>query len=444
MAPLTAEELAAVCREADPATVAGFVAALQAARGRAVERGDGPALLLDGERVVVPDGSPPEDADVVVTAGRPVDPGGARALDAEELRGALLYAVDRETADDLLRAHFDRPLASFEGAPGTVSPTGREDDDGSATEGTAVAADAATAPDPAGPGTPGGAGDGEPDHAPNRRRSRRALAGTLAVAVVLAVVAVGWPGGPLAGGGDEPALSGVDVRPVGPGPYGSWDLDGDGTAADDADGGGAGGGFPPGVGESGEVDEERLVAANAAILRNHSYRVTLTYREFVDGTETAVFTQTARVGNGSHVRVTTARFGTFEDAPPRLLYGDGGVEVNRRVERDEVGTREAVRAGDDPVLERLSTYLGYYLSVRSSRIADARTVDGTRTVRIVTDGDPWTGVENATGSAVVTGDGLVRMVRRSYDDPNSPARVVVTVRVSDVGRTNVSAAGAGG
>jgi hypothetical protein len=436
MAPLTAEELAALCRESDPETVAGFVAALQAARGRAVETADGPAFVLDGERVVVPGGGRAADADVVVTAGRDAGAVDARSLDAAELRDALLYAVDRETADALLREQFDRPLASFEGTDGTVTAAGRAGD-GRTPEQPATERGAATARDPDDAGTRAGAADGDAARADERRRSRRALAATLAVAVVLAALAAGVPGGLLAGLGAGPGTSGAEVQPAGPGPNGSWELVGGSTP----DGGAATAdeGLPPGVDASGDVDEERLVAATAAHLRNRSYRVTVTYREFRGGIETAVFSQTARVGNGSRIRVTTARFGTFEDAPPRLVYGDEGVDRRAIVDRDVGGTRERSRAGRDPVLERLSTYLGYYLSVEASRVADRRAVDGTRSVRVVTDGDPWPGVENATGSAVVTEDGLVRMVRRAYGDPNSAVGVVVTIRVSDVGRTNVTA-----
>lgn len=440
MAPLTTEELAALCRTRDPEAVAGFVAALQAARGRTVDPADGPAFVLDGARAVVPVDGSAGDADVVITAGRPVDGDDARTLDAAELREALLYAVDRGTADALLREHLDRPLASFEGGDGTVTPPGEGDADGRATETDAATdRDAATPPKGGDPGASDGPGDAAGSRADERRRTRRALAATLAVAVVLVALAVGVPGGLLAGPGEQPGTAGVDVPPSGPGPNGSWELVDEGAPDDDA--GAAGGGLPPGVDASGDIDEDRLVAATAAHLRNRSYRVTVTYREFVDGTETALFTQTARVGNGSRVRVTTARLGSFRDTPPRLVYGDGNVDRRAIVGRDDGGTRERSRAGRDPVVGRLSTYLGYYLSVGESRVADRRTVEGTRSVRIVTDGDPWPGVENATGSAVVTGDGLVRTVRRSYDDPNSPASVVVTVRVSDVGRTNVTAGG---
>ena len=128
MPPLTGEELASVCRAADAETVAGFVADLQEARGRTVQWEGGPAFTLgagsDHECVVVPDGrTVPTDADVVVTAGRPVDPGAVdagRVFDADTLRDALAYAVDRATADRLLRQWFDRPLSSFEGASGTL------------------------------------------------------------------------------------------------------------------------------------------------------------------------------------------------------------------------------------------------------------------------------------------------------------------------------------
>jgi len=476
MRPLTAAELGEVLGAADAETVAGFVADLEAARGRRVERREGPAFVVgtdgDRERVVVPtDGDDLLDGDAVVVAGRDVDAGaldGPRPLDADDLAEALLYAVDRSTAEDLLQRWFGRSLDSFEGAAnaagtadarsmagarpadhhrGTGGAAGWSSRDAGAASARTSAAAATGAGQGGEPPTDDGdvpdgdggdaAGVGAPlsDWSPGLRVAAVVL---VALAVSLAGVwAVATPASP---DGTEPTVT----------PTAAGDDPGiDTRAGDDFETRSKVGseestqvspgqpGLPPGVSPSGEIDEAQLLDAHEAVLANSTYRVTVTYREFVDGTETGTYVQTVRVGEETTYRVTETRLGRFEEGPVTLtrdasghpgtsMYASGGDVAEDRV------------LGRDPVLGEMVRFMGYYLSVEHSRVADTKTEDGSTTVRLTMRDDPWPGVENTTGSAVVEQSGLVRQVRRAHDVPDSPVHVVVTIRVSDVGRTNVT------
>ena len=199
---------------------ARFVAALLGARGRDVER-DGSLLSLDeghDERrsvlAIAADESPPEmDAETVdlVATARPsatvrtlAMDAGADVLGPDELYDLLCYGIDRESADDLCRAHLGRSVVATEAERG----------------GSARRPEPATGADAGGDGDPlpssgsvdiedGGTAAGTP------RRSRRRLLAGLVLVVVLAVTVAGASGvlggaGPAAGpGGDDE--SGSDV-----------------------------------------------------------------------------------------------------------------------------------------------------------------------------------------------------------------------------------------
>jgi hypothetical protein len=465
MPPLAPGELEAVLEAAAPETVAGFLGDLEEARGRPVERVGERTLLVgaDRERVVVAGGAAdgggaaeegsgtPDDwsgADRVVVAGRPVDADAVegRAVDAGALADALLYAVDRSTAEDLLDRWFDRSLDEFEGSDGT-----------------------ATRPAVERSGTPQ-TDAGRPADGPASSDASRpelstgqplVLAGVVVLVAVVALAA--WSGGvvpsagpatpaeagaptPSAGAdalGDDPPANPGFATPRTDGSDGRAAADGEAPASrlpPDVNASAAVGALPPGVNISGDIDERELLAAHEALLRNRSYRVSVSYREFVNGTETGVFTQSVDARNATSRRVETTQLGRFAGTPPRLASGNGG-EIGVGFRAADARWEEASLTTRDPLLADLLRYLQYYLSVESSRIADVRPAGDRSLVRLTTDGDPWQGVENASGSAVVTGEGLVRQVRRTYDRPGSPVRVVVVVRVHDVGWADESAAG---
>ena len=93
---------------------------------------------------------------------------------------------------------------------------------------------------------------------------------------------------------------------------------------------------------------------------------------------------------------------------------------------------------DGPYADLLDQYLRWYLSVSRSTVAAETTVDGEPAVWLLLDGDPYPGVVNTTGSALIDRRGVAREVHRSYDDPDRPGvSVSVTLRVEDVGDTDV-------
>jgi len=472
MAPITGAEFAAVVRTADPETVAGFVADLYEARDRTVDREAGAgdagaaAFVLAGEtceRVVVPaDGTVPAGADAVVVGDRTVDaPDGTRVIDADRLRDALCYAVDRETADRLLDRWFGRSLSSFygTGAPsvgGTDDPS--TDDRRTPADGSTPAGSAHSTPPPDGETDESsetgedGEGDDGPETASAGRRPA-AFAAVALAALLLAAAVVGLAVGLPPGFAPEPPANAtgtatpvpdqaVNAGAMEPDPSGGF-----GTAR--APGSGTEqtlspqltqlpnfmSPFPPGVDGTGITGYQRLVDANREQLSGTSYRLSVVYREFVDGETTGVSIQIVQVENATHYRASTMQFGRFESARPQLSDGDVYANGTVRFERTADGVRRTPVTASDPFLARLSRYLGWYLSIEESWIADRESGRRTTTLRIASEGDPWPGVTNATGDAIVTDDGLVRVLRRAYDEPDSGVRVVVTVRVSHVGRT---------
>jgi hypothetical protein len=196
--------------------------------------------------------------------------------------------------------------------------------------------------------------------------------------------------------------------------------------------------LPPGVDPSGEMDERALAAATKTALENTSYRLTLTYREFRDGEATGVYSEVLRVEDGQSYQTDVRRVGDLAQTPPSIAetdrYANGTVSL-RRVD-DETTVTTGALSPSDPFQDELAQYLRWYLSVDASRITDRTGTGDATTYRIATNGDPYAGVTNTTGSALVTRDGLVWSVRRSYDDPyHRNLRAVVSVRISGVGST---------
>jgi len=252
--------------------------------------------------------------------------------------------------------------------------------------------------------------------------------GLIAVVVVLAAVATG-PGVPLGstlleavGGGGATEDPVVADGPT----FSRSAIDVNATA------------LPPGVAPSGEMDERELAAATTAALENTSYRLTLTYREFGDGEATGVYSEVLRVEDGRTYRTDVRRVGDLVQTPPAIAetdrYANGTVSL-RHADNETTVTTGAL-SPTDPFQDELAQYLRWYLSVDASRITDRTGTGDATTYRIATNGDPYTGVTNTTGSALVTRDGLVWSVRRSYDDPSHrDLRAVVTIRISGIGST---------
>lgn len=446
---------------ADRATLVAFVADLYAARGATVERldeGNGAADLVvtegdDERRVAVrvdtaapaTDAEPPTDVTVVTS---------------DDLHEWLCYAISRDRAEELLATHFDSGFDDLAAA----SDTGPDDVAGARPDSPVEE-----------PGI-GGSGDGDADDGSSDdggaggtddggSRSRVESAVSSTSGTTAAVVrrtdesASTSPSG--SGYGFDLAAVGLGVFALvvvaatvasGPGvPLGSALLE---TVGGDGGGGSAPAAnesqeprrsidvnstqLPPGVSVSGELDERVLAETTTAKLHNRSYRVTLIYREFVDGEPRGVYSEVIRVESGREYRADVTRAGEFARAPPSIAetdrYANG--TVSRRYEDNETTVTSGALSPTDPFQDELAQYLRWYLSVEDSYITDRTGTGDATTYRVNIDGDPYAGVVNTTGSALVTRDGLVWSVRRSYDDPyHDGVWGVVTIRVTDVGST---------
>jgi len=436
--PVSRAQFLALCEGAAIDAVRSFVAGLYEARGRTVERAGDHLVVSTGPRThrvaVLSEatwaGSVPEGADRTVVAAD-LDTSEPGITDAVNLHRQLLYAVDRTEAAALLEAHFDRPLSSLE--PPTGPGTGEDPPSAGEHDAETESQGGGTAP-----------------------RSSDVFGSYAVVAVVLAscllVAGITVAVGALAAGGPESATpapststgaSGAPSESVeiatpsdGPAPISAAFPREDDPAPDIR--AGSSRAFPPGIDSGGIADETELIDAHRSILANSSYRLTLTYRELVDGHATGVYTERIRVANGSRYAVSTTRTGEFRTVPRSIAgadqFANGSVLLQRTGNRVGEGS---LGAGGGDLLDDVTRYLGWYLSVSNSSVGTPGR-DGEGLFRITTRGDPYPGVRNATGTAFVTHRGLIRDIRRVHERPSADVRVVVRMRVTDVGETAVS------
>jgi hypothetical protein len=445
MSAVSEAPLERLAREADPETVAAFVAGLFEARGVTAERRGQRRVAVSsgGDTVryaVVHPGDPAvatRGADRLVVVGDTpagVDAGAADVVGIPALGRQLAYAVDREDALALLETHF-----GWSPDPDRAADTGSD-------PGAGVTLSEAQDPPDAGAGGPDAAGVGRWQ------------------AVVLAVVVAGA----LVGG--AVALSGVDDAPAGTrGETGPETTPATGTATSDpevagldrtavpagtgspaspTDAGrvlGAGGsdGYrdaPPGILGPSRVNIHQFAGAFWRRLDNSSYRLSLTYRELRGGRPTGVYTETLRVESNTRYRTRTSRLGTLRTEPLRIagsdLYANGTVRFERgasTVDRSRVSTY-------DPFMVNTTRYVGWFFTASNVSIADRHTEGNTTTYHLVTTGDPDPRFETVRGSAFVTGRGLVRSGHWEYTPADHPdVRVVFRLQVAAVGSTEVTA-----
>lgn len=477
MASPSRAALTARLEAADRASLVAFVADLYAARGATVERldGDEAADLVvtagdDEQRVAVrPDSPSTTEVGTVVTVGEPRQPTDATVVTIGDLHEWLCYAIPRDRAERLLGTHLACGVDDL--AADAVHPSGV--DTGPDDAGESPADSPAGRPPSESAGGDGGVSDGDDGDSGDRRdgadgdseprvraesstatsgnaaavvrRSDEAGAatssssstgvdlaavglGVFALVVVAATVASG-PGIPLGsalletvggdGGGDRVAAANETWNP-------RTSIDVNSTR------------LPPGVSDSGELDERVLAETTMAQLHNRSYRVTLIYREFVDGEPRGVYSEIIRVESGREYRADVTRAGEFARAPPSIAENDryANGTVSRRYEDNETTVTSGALSPTDPFRDEIAQYLRWYLSVEDSYITDRAGTGDATTYRVNIDGDPYAGVANTTGSALVSRDGLVWSVRRSYDDPyHDGVWAVVTIRITGVGST---------
>jgi hypothetical protein len=463
----------ALLRGMDRATFARFVAAVFEARGRTVTVEDGRLRLDDGRVALVhvdatTDGvpDPPADADLLVTAGEPPSAGSdTEVLGPADLRERLLYGVDPHRRAAVAREFLGEPLVVDDG-PDSLDPDPNAER-AETPRGPAVAAPGTPARTAATGGAdpedrPGATGDTDPGDATGGGDSDegrsvvgrlRSFDGRALAAVALVVLGAAGAGAIVLATGPEAPLDGPPTGALDGSAQGYEDRIGD-TGDSVADAGDAGSGTvvtpagpgvsagarPPGVAADGSIDEETLAEAHTAALAGRSYRLTLTVRVYVDGQPVGLRRESIRVANATSYSADVTRVGSFPVDTPTLADGDVYANGSARVERigPSAGRAEPVEA-ERPYADRVATYLRWYLSVEQSRVAevvwrDAGGTDYWLTMR----GDPWPGVADTTGTALVTTEGMVRELRRSYRAPDRPSvSADVTLRVSGVGRTTV-------
>lgn len=455
----------ALLSDLDSRRLAALAAAVWEARGRTVAV-EGDRVRVDGRLAAVRaagDATPVEPGvDLLVTAADPPPEPSVEVVGPEALREQLLYAVDGDRRAAIAEEFLGEPLlrgrafGTSDGEPrqppgtrGTAPGTTR-DDEQPRERGPETASGSQADPGPA----PGGDGDppveGPPWAPVARRLTGRgvvAVAAVAALALTLGGAAVLAPGlvpdGPAAeppgeSPGDDQRLGvtgppGADGNPAGSG-------DGPATAVTPSGPGVSAGGQPPGVDADGSIDERALAAAHTAALENRSYRVTLVTRVYVEGRPVGLRREVVSVAPDASYTADVTRIGEFPITPATLVERDVYVNGSTRVERIGPASSRVEPADGGSIAERVAQRLRWYLSVERSRVREVvwREGDGTEywlTLR----GDSWPGVADTTGSALVTREGVVREVRRSYRSPDQRAvSAVVTLRVSGVGTTTVS------
>ena len=458
MALLSRSELGRLCRAAEPSDLLGFIADLYAVRGWTVETTDPNdavvTLKRDGslQRLGVVTETPvPDGVDTVVIVGADIDSASITAdryLDVGDLRNLLLYGIDREQAATVFERWFDQPLSAFDRPSRPVESTAasRGDTEQDSTSGPGPGHPAPTAihaeKSPEARSKPPSGGGLEATSSPflHPRYIGLAFGLLLAVGIGLGTAGISLPATDAPLDGDQPADP--RVTPV-PTPTPSTTFQGTGesdqpVSAQPTQIPAQATAFPPGVNRTGIIDYRKLIAAHESQLEGQSYRITLSYRELKDGTVSGGRTQTVRVENRTTYRVTSTEFGRVVSLSPSLGSGDVYANSSAEFERSATGVTRRPPQGADSFRRSLSRYLGWYLSVSESQVVSAAGEGGTSTVRVTTDGDPYPGVTNATGTAIVSESGLVTHLYRTHETPDSPVRIVITIRVSDVSTTTVS------
>jgi hypothetical protein len=426
MRPLDRSEFRRSVRRLDQQSMARLVAATWRARG-AEATVDGDAVTVstrDGTRRMLVVRGPwatrrlgrrtlPADVDAVVV-DRPVSdrPAGVDVVGPDDLRERLLYALPRDRAGEIAATHLGRPLLT-EAAP---APALRDRL----------------------PGSPGSL-----DSLP--------AAAVLAVGLLVALVLAGSVGGLWTGDAPFDAGSDADADGARVGDFGaSTDStdDAGGTAtptptpATTAE---RSRGFPPGLGPDGIRDPYRLAEAHADAVTTQPYELQLTYLEAVNGTERSRRVERVEVAAPTNYVTNVSGRGVPSADPPVVAdveaYADGGTRWERQVRRSRTAndsdysatpTRTA-RARHGYYADRVERYLGWYLSVENSTITDAIDQNGVTYFWLGLGSDPYPGVENATGWALVTGEGVVLRLERTYETPDAPD-ATATVRIQYTNR----------
>lgn len=404
MRPVSGPAFERLLRSTEPAEFRRFVADLWAGRGwqTAIE-GDLIVATDDTgrtQRILVRHSSGPSltpsgtDVDYVVTDA-PTRPQttdapfeAVRVLDPADLRNMLLYGLDRDTATELVRRHFDRSLAS--------------------------------------PRTTGTSLDGWvriPETSP------ASMSKVLAVVVVVLLLAHTLLGGPagFATTGDEgtPAAT--------PPPTDTAAVDETLTFRPVAASTLNASALPPGLGAEGITDTRAVTRATAAALANRSFRWELTSRTSVDGQETEVSRRVVTV-NRPTVYAATVRRPDGSESDTTVIegaYADGRTHIERFVADGEttycarpVTSR---RAAADSYADRIEQRLGWLLVSRTSELTGTAIRNGTTVYRVRLSSERWSDIEELTGIVLIDAEGVVRELRTTYTSSRSASRKTIVV-----------------
>lgn len=380
-------------RSLSEAELSAFVADLWAARGfeTAVEDGtvaiERPSNGLQ-ERIAVGRAHDSEEADILIDlSGGHASQAEAdvRVLHADDLRGMLLYAIDRDTAGRLYAGHFGRSL------------------------------------------------DAEPS-VPLRRRLHRRLTrrvlGAVLIAFLVAGAALGTPGGaPMVGSSDQfvPAVP-VPVD----GPHTKQPTATSTTPAVMTDryrpaGGGDLFRYPPGIGPTGVTDAQALAAAHRSSVASTAWKLRLHHNRSIDlihpFRDWSAAEQTVVRASPSRYRFEVVGLERIQSgsiaSTTYVDYGDGAANYRRLIGlHGEAYKRTQLPSEDEPgVFAAVSAaYVRRYLSTTETRIEPVRVGNTTRT-RVVAEGRPVAfarTVANYTAVAIVDRQGTVHRLTVQY------------------------------
>jgi hypothetical protein len=400
----------------------------------------------DRQREIVvadPDCDPvPSTADAVLAVDPSTEvPGGVDRIDATDLHRQLRYAVERDTARELLETHLDWSPATARrllGSSGTAPGSGSAGED-------RVTADASASADRpsqiAGRRTPTsrlrGALTATRDGSDGPRTVVLAVAvGSLVALLLVAGIAILVTGGqpdasPEAADASTPPAAPTPTATAAPS-VGATPTPA-GVAAERVTAGAPAVAYPPGVSAAGVVDPGRLATAHRRQLANTSYELLLTHQEYVDGSLTAVYTERIQVGRGERYAVDVSTIGRLRASPRRIgrldqFGNETGVYLP---ESQEYPRFHSIRA--EQVGGLSAQYLRLSLSAGESSIQDRVSAENGSVFHVRTGGDG-----SAGGDAYVRSDGLVRYGRWTYDASGEPSvTVLFSVRIDGVGATTV-------
>jgi hypothetical protein len=403
-----------------------FIADLWSARGSETRRDGRTVVATDPTtgtetrirlvQVVGSQSSPdilPSNADLLVAGSRSVTEQmnqlDARVLDANDLRSMVLYAIDRERADDLTREYFDRPVSNLIPAEGSTTVNGQDD--------TQIVAQRSI-----------------PDVPRVSPPSRQLELGLVLFAVVALLVGVFI--GAATGGVSHDNGSGWTVG-GGP-PYQDTS-----TAATR---------YPPGIGPDGLGNLTQLLRSHRRIVENRPYHLVVRHNgsrgQVVTNARWISSRQTVHVGHDrSHYRVVgTVPPETVGDSPQRLSFVEyrTGPACERETSAALAPNRETptgcVVLGEKDAAERFAqvvgTYLRRYLDTSTSTAQVVRSGNESR-YRITATGNPDRISADVTGYravATVNRSGLVTSLRVEYtwQRPDGPRRIRFELQYTEV------------